>query len=283
MTATTTAGAWIVRRRDGRAFGFCDHDRALTVQGVSCEPSAALAPSEATAAIGLAPDEMDAAGGLSSATLTERDIAAGLWDGAEVEAFDVDWTSGAATRLGRFTLGGIERAAGGFRAELRSRAAGLDRPQGRTFLASCDARLGDGRCKVDLTVAGRRAVGTVVAASGLSVTVSGLGALPVAHLARGQARATSGAGVGLDALEIRAAARSGGQTVLNLWRRPAVAPAVGDLVEVTVGCDKAFATCRDRFGNADNFRGCPHMPGNTAVTEYARRGDPGQDGGSRFG
>lgn len=282
MTATTTAGAWIVRRRDGRAFGFCDHDRAVTVAGIVCEPSAALTPSEATAAVGLAPDELDAAGGLSSATLTERDIAAGLWDAAEAEAFEVDWTSGAATRVGRFTLGAIERAAGGFRAELRSRAAGLDRPQGRTFLASCDARLGDGRCKVDLAIADRRAIGTVIAASGLSVTLSGLGGLSLAHLARGQARATSGALAGLDPLEVRAASRSGGQTILHVWRRPAEPLAPGDLVEVTVGCDKSFATCRDRFGNSDNFRGCPHMPGNSAVTEYARRGDPRQDGGSRF-
>lgn len=283
MTSTTFGGAWIVRRRDGAVFGFCDHDRPLVVAGVTCEPSAALTPSEAAASLGLSVDEMDAGGALSSQTLTETDIAAGRWDGAEVEAYEVDWQSGSSRLIGRFSFGGIERSGGAFRVELRSRAAGLDRPQGRAFLNSCDARLGDGRCGVDLAQAGRRAVGTVTAVSGLTVTVSGVGSLASVHLSRGVARLTSGAAAGLDPLEIRAAnRRPGGGTVLHVWRRPQAPVSVGDLIEVTVGCDKTFSTCRARFGNGDNFRGCPHMPGNAAVMEYARRGDPLQNGGSRY-
>ena len=202
--------------------------------------------------------------------------------GAEVEAFEVDWATSAARLIGRFTIGGIEREAGAFRAELRSRAAGLDRPQGRAFLNSCDARLGDARCKVALDVAGFRATGVVVAVSALTVTVSGIGTLPLGHLPRGRARMTSGACAGLDPLEIRNALAGTGGVVLHIWRRPPAEILPGDTVEVTVGCDKTFATCRSRFDNGDNFRGCPHMPGNAAVTEYARRGDPTQDGGSRY-
>lgn len=282
MTATTLAGAWIITRRDGLVFGFCDHDRALTVAGVICEPSAALTASEAAATLGMGADELDASGALSSATLTERDISAGLWDGAVVRAYEIDWTSGASILTGRYTLGTVERSAGVFRAELRSRAAAVDRSQGRSFLNGCDARLGDGRCGVDLSLASRRAVGTVVAVAGLTVTLTGLSAIPVAHLARGIAAGQSGALAGLDALEVRAASRNGARTVLQVWRPPAAPIAVGDLFEVTVGCDKAFSTCRDRFGNGDNFRGCPHMPGNVAVTEYARAGMASLDGGSRF-
>lgn len=37
-------------------------------------------------------------------------------------------------------------------------------------------------------------------------------------------------------------------------------------------CDKRFATCRDTFANAENFRGFPHMPGNDAVIS-----GPGED------
>ena len=32
-----------------------------------------------------------------------------------------------------------------------------------------------------------------------------------------------------------------------------------------MSCDQQFETCKTRFGNADNFRGFPHMPGNDAV------------------
>ncbi|HEY6917055.1 MAG TPA: phage BR0599 family protein, partial [Allosphingosinicella sp.] len=43
---------------------------------------------------------------------------------------------------------------------------------------------------------------------------------------------------------------------------------VGDLVEIAEGCDRSFATCRTRFGNAVNFRGEPHLPGMDLLTRY---------------
>jgi uncharacterized phage protein (TIGR02218 family) len=44
--------------------------------------------------------------------------------------------------------------------------------------------------------------------------------------------------------------------------------AVGALVELIEGCDKIFATCRDRFANGENFRGEPHLPGADLLTRY---------------
>jgi uncharacterized phage protein (TIGR02218 family) len=54
--------------------------------------------------------------------------------------------------------------------------------------------------------------------------------------------------------------------------------AAGDTFTVTAGCDKRFSTCRERFDNALNFRGFPHMPGNDFALSYARAGDH-NDGG----
>jgi uncharacterized phage protein (TIGR02218 family) len=36
------------------------------------------------------------------------------------------------------------------------------------------------------------------------------------------------------------------------------------------GCDRQFATCRAKFGNALRFRGFPHMPGDDFVLSYAQ-------------
>ncbi|HRH19450.1 MAG TPA: DUF2163 domain-containing protein [Brevundimonas sp.] len=45
-------------------------------------------------------------------------------------------------------------------------------------------------------------------------------------------------------------------------------------------CDRRFERCRDRFGNAANFRGFPDMPGDDFL--FARPGAGGRhDGGSR--
>jgi uncharacterized phage protein (TIGR02218 family) len=57
---------------------------------------------------------------------------------------------------------------------------------------------------------------------------------------------------------------------------------VGDAFRIAAGCDKRFSTCREKFANAVNFRGFPHMPGNDFVLRVARQGEPGMDGGSLF-
>jgi uncharacterized phage protein (TIGR02218 family) len=42
----------------------------------------------------------------------------------------------------------------------------------------------------------------------------------------------------------------------------------GTPVEIIEGCDKRLTTCSERFGNAENFRGEPHLPGNDLLTRY---------------
>ena len=59
---------------------------------------------------------------------------------------------------------------------------------------------------------------------------------------------------------VKADDADGDARVLELWDI-ADDLAAGALVQVAPGCDKRFETCRDRFGNALNFRGFPHIPG----------------------
>jgi uncharacterized phage protein (TIGR02218 family) len=53
---------------------------------------------------------------------------------------------------------------------------------------------------------------------------------------------------------------------------------VGDTFSATAGCDRTFATCRDRFGNTVNFGVFPHMPGTDFAMSYPNQG-AGNDGG----
>ena len=48
---------------------------------------------------------------------------------------------------------------------------------------------------------------------------------------------------------------------------------VGDTLAVTVGCDRRWTTCKERFGNEVNFRGFPHIPGSDYVLRHPRSGD----------
>jgi hypothetical protein len=71
-----------------------------------------------------------------------------------------------------------------------------------------------------------------------------------------------------------------GDVRLTLWQAMPESVTIGDAFTVTAGCDKTFTTCRDRFGNADNFRGFPHIPGNDFVLSYPTAGTVNDSGSS---
>ncbi|MEM8849252.1 MAG: DUF2163 domain-containing protein [Pseudomonadota bacterium] len=268
-------------RADGVVMGFTDHDDDVDLDGLTCRAGAALTATEAASTLGLSPDEMEAHGAFADDAISEADLSAGLYDGARVEVFDVDWSDPATRQLiGRYTIGEVERGGLSFRAELRGLSAMLDRKEGRVHTSLCDVkRLGDARCGVNLSAWQGEAA--VVGADRTELTLSGLDAFPSGFFDRGIIRWSSGDNMGGEA-DIRASMNTGGRVTLSLWREPLAPVTEGDTLTVFAGCDRTSATCRDRFANLVNFRGFPHMPGEAFLTERGRDGDPDQTGDSRF-
>lgn len=274
---TTLCRCWSLRRRDGTALGFTDHDRDLTFAGLVHEARTGLEAAEASAEAGFAVSGGDVAGALTSLGLTEADIAGGLYDGASVETWLVDWTD-PRTRLllDIGTIGEIRREGDAFVAELRGVAARLDAEVGRRYRATCCAELGDARCRVDL--AAWRASGRVLAVpepAALRIALDG--SFAEGLFTGGGLAWTGGANAGI-AADLRLQAGD----LVELWERPPRPVAPGDTFTLTAGCDKRLATCRDRFANAVNFQGFPHMPGNDAVFRAVPGSAPVLDGGSYF-
>jgi len=56
--------------------------------------------------------------------------------------------------------------------------------------------------------------------------------------------------------------------VIRMRDVPRAGVSPGCTVELREGCDKRLQTCVSRFGNAANFRGEPHLPGNDLLTRY---------------
>lgn len=274
---TTLCRCWSLRRRDGVALGFTDHDRDLTLSGLVHEARTGLDAAEASAESGFAVSGGDVAGALSALGLTEADIAGGLYDGASVETWLVDWAEpGTRLLLDVGTIGEVRREGDAFVAELRGLAHRLDAERGRTFRATCGADLGDGRCRVDL--AAWRTTGRV---TGLpepaTLAVALAGSFADGLFTGGTLTWTAGANAGL-----KADVRLQLDALLELWTAPPRPVAAGDAFSLTAGCDKRLATCRDRFANAVNFQGFPHMPGNDAVMRAVPGSEPVLDGGSLF-
>ena len=144
---TTLAWCWRIVRADGVSFGFTDHDRTLAFDGTDFEPESGLTASEVRSGSDLSVDAQDAEGVLTSDRITETDILDGRWDNAEVEVWRVNWSDPAQRVLmRRGAIGQIRRGRLAFVAEVRSLAHVLGQTVGRTFQATCDAALGDGRC-----------------------------------------------------------------------------------------------------------------------------------------
>ena len=270
---TTLTWCWRLTRSDGQVFGFTDHDLPLTFDGTTFEPESGFTASEIRTGSDLSVDAQDAEGVLTSTTITETDILDGRWDNASVEIWRVNWQDvSQRVLMRRGAIGQVRRGRVQFLAEMRSLAHVLNQSVGRTFQATCDAALGDARCGVNLNDPAWKGSGTVETVSGdRSFTVSGLSAFADGWFALGTVSWTGGANAGRRA-EVLTHEAGSPDVIVTLLEAPVLAIAVGDSFDITAGCDKTFGTCRDRFANAVNFRGFPHIPGQDTVIRYAARG-----------
>jgi len=271
--ATTLCWCWRIVRRDGIVMGFTDHDKALTFDATSYEAASGFAASDIKDSLGLSVDNLEVTGALSSAALSDADLAAGRYDDARIEIYRVNWSDPSQRVLMRSgSIGEVRRSGAGFTAELRGLAHYLQQPKGRLLQLTCDADLGDARCKVDVSSPAFRSTGTILAAaSARRFTVSGLDAFANGFFSRGLMSFTSGASAGLK-IEVKSHVRLASLSTIELWTEAEGPPAAGDEFAITAGCDKRIETCKARFSNAVNFCGFPSMPGNQFLTQVGRGG-----------
>jgi len=272
--ATTLATCWRIARTDGVVLGFTEHDVALSFDGTAFEPAHGLDGGERTEKLGAGVDTGEVVGLLHSDAIDADDIALGRFDGATVETWRVNWRDvSQRVLLGRASIGEIVREDGVFRAELRSGQAALNRPQGRIYQALCDAEFGDGRCGVDANAPAFRGEAVVAGVRDrFRVAVTGIETFEAGWFGFGMAVWGDGRRMGLRD-RVVTHERLGGVDVLGFGVAVGDWVVPGDALVLTAGCDRRFATCAGRFGNAVNFRGFPHIPGNDFVLRYPRKGD----------
>jgi uncharacterized phage protein (TIGR02218 family) len=271
--ATTLCHCWKLTPAMGEALGFTDHDRDLIFDGVTFKASTGFEASEIESSLGLAVDNLEAAGALQSPALSEERLKAGDFRNAEVEIWRVNWQDVAMRVLMRKGhIGEVRHGELAFTAEVRGLAHLLDQTRGRIFAYPCDAELGDSRCGVNLASSLYQGAGAVVAdEDGRRFRVSGLGAFADQWFARGSLTWTTGANQGRKA-DVKLH-RVGVGVDIELWQKTAYPVAIGDGFSIAAGCDKQFPTCKAKFSNAANYRGFPHMPGSDFVGSFASRGE----------
>lgn len=282
LKVTHLCRCWAVIRRDGRVFGFTDHDQPLSFEGITFRADTGMTALALEQVTGLAVDNTEAVGALSDISVTEADITAGRFDGARIQAWQVCWDDVNIREL-QFsgTIGELKRADGAFHAELRGLSEALNQPSGQIYQQDCRAILGDSACGIDLEAPQYRREAAVLAVENNRVFRFN----PLASqfeerwFEKGRLEMMSGAGEGLSAV-VKNDRFADGQRVVELWEELRAEIAVGDLALLEVGCDKRKESCRAKFGNMINFRGFPHIPGEDWLMSYPT--SSGQnDGGSQ--
>lgn len=257
---TTLCTCWKVTRTDGQIFGFTDHSENLAISGITYSASTGYTATAIRSSSALNVDNLDVQGALDSSTITDEDLLAGLWDFAEVEIFMVNYSD---TTMGTINLrtgniGNVQTGRGIFVAELRGMMQRLQQSIGRLMMPACNADLGDSRCGINLgSFSNGTASGSVDSVSSNRQFVDAGLVQATGWFDGGLVTWTSGLNIGLS-MEVKTFT-SGGTVVLFLPMPYTVA--ASDTFTITAGCDKALATCRDKFSNVINFRGFPHLPG----------------------
>lgn len=269
----TLCSCWIVKRADGTALGFTDHDRPLLLKGVRCEPEQGVGATLLSQQSGFGVSDAEVEGVLNSRSLRDNDLKSGLYDDARIEMWLVNWAA-PDQALRRFvgTIGAIRYDEHVFRADIYSRARELNEPRGRLYTRQCDAVLGDKRCGLDLQTQEWTGSGEVVAVLNRArYRISGCEAyadkwFDLGMLRSGEPEQT------FPPVRITETERQDNMLIVCLAHAIRPALKTGDAVTLQVGCDKLSQSCAEKFNNLLNFRGFPHIPGNDFSLGYARKG-----------
>ena len=269
---TTVCRAWAIVRRDGKTFGFTDHDIGFSFEGIDFKADSGLTARALQQTTGLSVDNTEAMGALSDAAVTEGDIIAGRFDGADVRAWLVNWAT-VEERVLQFrgSFGEITRAGGAFQAELRGLTEALNQLQGRVYQRPCSAVLGDERCRVDLAQPGYTTEAAVEVVDNQRLfRFSGLPGFDYRWFEKGRFEVLTGAAQGSIGV-VKNDRTDGSGRVIELWQSVQADVQSGDRVRITAGCDKRAETCRLKFLNFPNFRGFPTIPGEDWLSSYPAR------------
>jgi uncharacterized phage protein (TIGR02218 family) len=263
---TELATCWRITRRDAVVLGFTDSAQDLTIGGILYESALGYNATDIKTSEDLSVDNLNLQGFIDSASITEADLIAGLWDFAEVEIFETIETApaGNVRPLRRGRIGEVSLGRSFFEAELRGMSQAFTQQLCELTSPTCRARLGDARCKVPLgplTV-----TGTVTGITNTRVWTDSTRGEAAGYFTFGEITWTSGPNAGYS-MELKTHAASG---VFTLQLPMPYAVAVGHSYSMAPGCDKLLNTCKVKFSNVVNFRGEPHLPGMDAILRGPR-------------
>jgi hypothetical protein len=284
---------WRIRTLGGKVLRFASHDKVVYFEGEAYVP---LGPtgSDLTQSEAGGSADFDIAGFLSHSTIRAKDIEAGLYDGATIDHWVIDWTRPWYwVRSHRWWIDRITVSNESFRAEINGVGKYLEIPLGRYYEKECDKEFGGPECSATPNVVSNCPVTAVPSASSeilgaasthVAMTIASpntgtttadfwgttvTGATPLWIYGKVEGVTGSNAGVtrNIALMEHRTVTNQSDHMDVLMDRSFPFPIRVGDQFTITSGCDGQFGTCKAVYGNVQNFGGVHRMP--TTEDQYA--------------
>lgn len=260
-TTLTLAWCWLIERSDGIKLGFTSFDLPLEIDGITYHGITGFTPGAAQQSIGL--DRLDSQnliGILDNTQISSKDLSLGLYDGAKVRRFlvdytdlptDLDATNPKHLELPWSFFASIKRNPYGFEVQTSDDLSLLDNQVGKTTSQTCRTNLGSATCRVNLAnyTHNLRVTGAV---NDRILTVNGN--LRDKYFDDGRLTFTSGLN---DNLRSDIAFYKDNKIIL--FNPTPFTIAVGDTLTAIAGCAKTKLACI-KYNNFINFQGEPDIP-----------------------
>ena len=244
-------------------FYFTDHDAEIVVSGETPSdlngtytPVDSVTPSAMKNESNMAVDEMEIVGHIRANGIEDDDVKAGLFDGAKVWVFAVDWDLGHAAQgivaLRHGWLGNVRQTDFLWTMEIRGLTQKLGTQIGEMYTPACPADFCDDRCDLNILDYDLADVVASVTDKRQFIVTNATGET----YSYGHVRFETGANAGLSQ-EIKKWT-SGTKEVVTFVAFPWTISAT-DTVTMFAGCEKTRAACKT-YSNIENFRGFPDVP-----------------------
>lgn len=265
---TTLAVCWKMTTTANVIYGFTSHTADIVFEGVTYRSAQGFTPTTVQSSSGLNVDNMDMKGLLRALGIHEKDVNDGIFDGATLQVFLVNYQDLAQgnLKLRRGFLGNVKLTRVGFEAEVRGLMERFQRTILEVYTPGCRADVFDARC--GLTVGLFTVTGSVTSFSNKRIFRDTTRTEADGYFMGGLLTWTSGLNNGLS-MEVKKYTSATDEFELVLPMRNQIV--VGDAYSVYAGCDKSWETCKTKFDNIVNFRGEPFVPQEQSVAISAIR------------
>ena len=259
---TTLAHCVTAVLKNGTIYGFTSYPADLVISGITYVPG--FTPSSISTSAKLNVDNLEIQGALIADAIDKEDLFAGLWDFAEITFFEVNYEdlSMGIKDARRGWLGEVRTGRQVFIAEWNSLAKKLQQTIGELYSVTCRAKLGDARCKTNLTAF--TFPGTVDAVTSNRQFTDAALTQADGYFDGGELIWTSGLNVGLT---MQVKTYTVGAVLLQLPMPYAVQAT--DAYNIVAGCNGVFRDipalgiighCISKFNNGVNFQAEPDAP-----------------------